>query len=307
MSPRIEEIPIEEFDLSLSGMRIMNPDWVSRVQDSMWLHGQLQPVVAREHEGRYQIIDGFKRYFISIDLMIKTLQCQVLDIDLQQAKLLILSYNRPHHSMEVWEEAMVLEDLIKTHNLSQHSLSTLTGYSRSWVSRRISLIGKIDQQVATDIRMGIITSSQARALMKLPRGNQMDVARVIADHSLSSRQSDKLVNAFLKAENEDQRRHILDYPERVFWNDDPVDIGETLPYDGRLSSYGNELKQSIVNARVGLQVLLLMLDDPRTGMLNDPEKVIINPFLKELPGYAEKLSDAISQLPTHKPTKQDER
>ena len=307
MSPRIEEIPLEEFDLSLSGMRIMNPDWVSRVQDSMWLHGQLQPVVAREHEGRYQIIDGFKRYFISIDLMIKTLQCQVLDIDLQQAKLLILSYNRPHHSMEVWEEAMVLEDLIKTHNLSQHSLSTLTGYSRSWVSRRISLIGKIDQQVATDIRMGIITSSQARALMKLPRGNQMDVARVIADHSLSSRQSDKLVNAFLKAENEDQRRHILDYPERVFWNDDPVDLGETLPYDGRLSSYGNELKQSIVNARVGLQVLLLMLDDPRTGMFNDPEKVILNPFLKELPGYAEKLSDAISQLPTHKPTKKDER
>lgn len=307
MSPRIEEIPIEEFDLSLSGMRIMNPDWVSRVQDSMWLHGQLQPVVAREHEGRYQIIDGFKRVYISMDLMIKTLQCQVLDIDLQQAKLLILSYNRPHHSMEVWEEAMVLEDLIKTHNLSQHSLSTLTGYSRSWVSRRISLIGKIDQQVAADIRMGIITSSQARALMKLPRGNQMDVARVIVDLSLSSRQSDKLVNAFLKAENEDQRHHILNYPEQVFWNDDPVDIGETLPYDGRLSSYGNELMQSIVNARVGLQVLLLMLDDPRTGMFNDSEKVIISPFLKELPGYAEKLSDAISQLPTHKPTKQDER
>ena len=307
MSPRIEEIPIEEFDLSLSGMRIMNPDWVSRVQDSMWLHGQLQPVVAREHEGRYQIIDGFKRVYISMDLMIKTLQCQVLDIDLQQAKLLILSYNRPHHSMEIWEEAMVLEDLIKTHNLSQHSLSTLTGYSRSWVSRRISLIGKIDQQVAADIRMGIITSSQARALMKLPRGNQMDVARVIVDLSLSSRQSDKLVNAFLKAENEDQRHHILNYPERVFWNDDPVDLGETLPYDGRLSSYGNELKQSIVNARVGLQVLLLMLDDPRTGMFNDSEKVIISPFLKELPGYAEKLSDAISQLPTHKPTKQDER
>jgi len=308
VSPRIEEIPIEEFDLSLSGMRIMNPDWVSRVQDSMWLHGQLQPVVAREHEGRYQIIDGFKRYFIAMDLMIKTLQCQVLDIDLLQAKLLILSYNRPHHSMEVWEEAMVLEDLIKTHNLSQQSLSALTGYSRSWVSRRISLIGKIDPQVAADIRMGMITSSQARALMKLPRGNQMDVARVIADLSLSSRQSDRLVNAFLKAENDDQRRHILDYPEQqVFWNDDPVDLGEILPYDGRLSSYGNELMQSIVNARVGLQVLLLMLDDPRTGMFNDPEKVIINPFLKELPGYAEKLSDAISQLPTHKPTMQDER
>jgi len=62
-----------------------------------------------------------------------------------------------------------------------------------------------------------------------------------------------------------------------------------------------------VNARGGLEVLLSMLDDPRAGMFNDPERVIINPFLKELPDYAQKLSDAISQLPTHKPTKQDER
>ncbi len=147
---KIEDIPIEEFDLSLCGMRIMNPDCAFRVQDSMWLHGQLQPVVAREQEGRCQIIDGFKRVYAAMDLEIKTLRCQVLDIDLQQAKLLILSYNRPGQSMEVWEEAMILEDLIKTHDLSQQSLSRLTGYSRSWVSRRLSLISKIDEEVASD-------------------------------------------------------------------------------------------------------------------------------------------------------------
>ena len=70
----------------------MNPEMVTRVHDSMWLHGQLQPVVAREYEGRYQVIDGLKRVYSAMDLMIKTLHCQVLDIDLQQAKLLILSY-----------------------------------------------------------------------------------------------------------------------------------------------------------------------------------------------------------------------
>ena len=153
VTPRIEEIPLAEFDLSLSRMRIMNPTRILQVEKSMRLHGQLQPVIARGHEGKFMLIDGFKRYYIAVDLMIKALQCYVLDIDIQQAKLLLLSYNRPHQSMEVWEEAMVLEDLLKTHDLSQQGLSRLTGYSRSWVSRRLSLIGKIDEQVASEIRM----------------------------------------------------------------------------------------------------------------------------------------------------------
>ena len=40
----------------------MNMTRILQVEKSMRLHGQLQPVVARVHEGNYQIIDGFKRY-----------------------------------------------------------------------------------------------------------------------------------------------------------------------------------------------------------------------------------------------------
>lgn len=304
MKPRIRAIPLAQFDLSLAGMRIMNPYWISRLQDSMWLHGQLQPVVVREHEGKYQIIDGFKRYYIAMDMMIKTLQCQVLDIDLQQAKLLILSYNQPHQSMEAWEEAMVLEDLLKTHNLSQQSLSKLTGYSRSWISRRLSLIGKIDEQVASEIRMGTITSSQARALIKLPRGNQMEVARVIVDLGLSSRQSDRLVDAFLKAEDEDQQRDILTYPGKILWDYTPH-LSE-YPYDDRLSSYGNDLLISIKKFLHPARTLFFWLGDPRIGTLNETEKVIITHFLSEASGYVEKLSKATGQLQIQS-IKQDER
>jgi len=305
MNPRIEEIPLEEFDLSLAGMRIMNPDWISRVQDSMWLHGQLQPVIAREHEGRYQIIDGFKRVYVSMDLMIKTLQCQVLDIDLQQAKLLILSYNRPRQSMEVWEEAMVLEDLLKTHDLSQRNLSTLTGYSRAWVSRRLSMISKIDEEVASEIRMGTITSSQARALIKLPRGNQMDLARVIIDLGLSSRQSERLVDGFLKAEDENKQRDILKHPEQILWDytqDWPND-----PHDGRLSSYGNDLIISIINFLHPARALFLQLQDPRIEELDETEKAIITPFLRDVSAYAEKLTGTTGQLQILKCEEQDER
>jgi len=212
--PRIEDIPLSKFDLSLSGMRMMNMTRVLQVEKSMRLHGQLQPVVARVHNGNYQMIDGFKRLYASEDLMIETLQCHLLEIDLKQAKVLLLSYNHSHQTMEAWEEAMVLQDLQKTHSLDQRSLARLTGYSRSWVSRRLALIGKIDEKISSDIMMGVLTSSHARALTRLPRGNQMKVARAITNYRLTSRQSDTLVDAFLEAKDENRQRYVLSTRKR---------------------------------------------------------------------------------------------
>ena len=296
MNPRIEDIQIEEFDLSLADMRITNPESVTRVHDSMWLHGQLQPVVAREHEGRYQVIDGFKRVYSAMELMIKTLQCQVLDIDLQQAKLLILSYNRPGLSLEVWEEAMILKDLLESHDVSQRQLAKLTGHSPSWVSRRLSLISKLDEEVSLEIRMGSITSRHARALMRLPRGNQIDIAHVITNFGLSSRLSNKLIDAYMEAEDADQQQQILDHPEPVLW--DQTELFEPL-YDDRLSCYGNDLMLSLVNFLRPVRSLLVQLGDPKIEGLKEAERMIIDPFLRKVSGYTERLSKVTRPLHIH--------
>ncbi len=294
MNTRIEEISIDKFDLSLSGMRIMNMTRILQVEKSMRLHGQLQPVVARVHEGGYQLIDGFKRFYASEDLMMETLQCLVLEIDLTQAKVLLLSYNRLHQSMEAWEEAMVLQDLHKTHSIDQRSLSQMTGYSRSWVSRRLALIGKMDEDVSSEIMMGTLTSSHARALTKLPRGNQGEIARVITTHGLTSRQSDILAEAFLRAKNEDERRYILSHPDQILRKDQ--EDQEEEPYDVRLSAYGNDLMKEVGYVIRSVQNILSRLGDHRTGMLNESEKVIITPGLGKVSAYADKLKEAISHL-----------
>jgi ParB/RepB/Spo0J family partition protein len=294
VSSRIEEISIAEFDLSLSGMRIMNMTRILQVEKSMRLHGQLQPVVARVHEGGYQLIDGFKRFYAAEDLMMEALQCRLLEIDLTQAKVLLLSYNRLHQSMDAWEEAMVLQDLQKAHSLDQRSLAGLTGYSRSWVSRRLSLIGKMDEDVSSEIMMGTLTSSHARALTKLPRGNQGDVSRTITNFALTSRQSDKLVEAFLKAKDENQQRYILTHPEQILRND--LSDSEEEPYDVRLSSYGNDLMQGAGYVIQSVQIMLSRLDDQRMGMLSETERVILTPGLQQVMQYCKKLTASITHL-----------
>ncbi len=174
MSTSLEDISLEVFDLSLSGIRMINQARIRQVEKSLLLHGQLQPVIARIHPGGCQLIDGFKRYYAAQNMQMESLQSRLLKIDLPQAKILLLSYNRPHQSMDAWEEALVLHDLQTTHSLEQKELAELTGYSRSWVSRRLSLIGKMDEKISSEIMMGVLTGSHARALVKLPRGNQCE-------------------------------------------------------------------------------------------------------------------------------------
>jgi ParB family chromosome partitioning protein len=286
-------------------MRIMNMTRILHIERSMRLHGQLQPVVARVHEEGCQLIDGFKRLYAAEDLMMESLQCQLLKIDLTQAKVLLLSYNRLHQSMDAWEEAMVLQDLRKTHSLALSDLAKLTGYSRSWVSRRLALIDKMDEEISSEIIMGTLTSSHARALIKLPRGNQGEVARVITNHGLTSRQSDRLVETFLNANDENQQRYILTHPEQILRKD--PEYPEEEPYDVRLSTYGNDLMQSMVYVIQPVQIMLSRLDDQRMGMLNEMEKVIITPDLQRISQYCKKLTEAIDHLKIHKSEQQDER
>jgi ParB-like chromosome segregation protein Spo0J len=163
----------------------------------------------------------------------------------------------------------------------------------------------MDEEISSEIMMGVLTSSHARALIKLPRGNQGEVARVITTFGLTSRQSDILAEAFLKAKDEDQQRYILAHPEQILKNDQQD--SEEGVYDPRLSSYGNDLMQSIGYVIQAVQIMLSRLDDHRIGMLNETEKVIITPGFEKVSGYAEKLTETITHLQIHKSEQEDEK
>jgi ParB/RepB/Spo0J family partition protein len=302
---QIKEIGIGDFDLSLGGMRIMNMSRILQVEKSMRVHGQLQPVVARVHEGGIQLIDGFKRVYACETLLLDRVQCRLLEVDEDQAKVLMLSYNWSTRSMEAYEEALVLQDLMATHGVDQRALAGQTGRSRSWVSRRLSLIGRLDEEIGTEIRMGTMSSSHGRALMRLPRGNQISVARVIRSHNLSSRQADRLVDAYLEAEDDKSQELILRCPERVLakrvmWT--PVER-----YYSELSSYGNDLLCGIDSVVESMQHLLRLLDDPRVYDLQSIEATIPTYGLELVTDGAACLTERISQIQTSKNDKEDER
>jgi ParB/RepB/Spo0J family partition protein len=302
MSTQIQEIDIRDFDLSLSAMRITNMSRIRQVEKSMRIHGQLQPVVARVHDSGYQLIDGFKRVYACEALVMDRIQCRLLEVNQDQAKILMLSYNWSSQSMEAYEEALILHNLISNQAVTQRDLARHTGRSRSWVSRRLSLTERLDEAIGTEIRMGNLSSSHGRAIMKLPRGNQIAVASVITTCHLSSRDADKLVDAYLGAEDEKKQQQILENPERVLRSQHIIRLPEF--YDPKLSVYDNNVLRGIHGVVESMQHLLGLLEAPGIKTIDT-----------SLPGYGLELihdgalclQERLSELQTTKNKTEDER
>ena len=303
MKVQIEDICIEDFDLSLMELRLINETRTLQVERSMKVHGQLQPVVARVHEGGIQLIDGYKRLAAAEVLVMDTLECRLLEVDESQAKVMLLSYNRTNQSMEVWEEAMILKSLLEGGDLDQRRLAKIVGHSPSWISRRLSLISKVDEEIIADIRMGVLSSSHARALIRLPRGNQPGVAQVIKQYGLSSRLSNRLVDNYLEAENEEDQYKLLENPQEVIWyemdciDNDPINM---------LSSYGKELLSGVTQIWKSMKGVLFLLNDRRIGELEAYDQKDVCQIIGELDEMARKLIDATGPILTKKST-QDEK
>jgi ParB/RepB/Spo0J family partition protein len=132
-----KQLKLEEMDISLSGLRITRPSELERMQQSLQRCGQLNPVVVRPSDDKYQVLDGFKRYYTAQRLGWEFLEVRVLEVTLAEGKAIMLSYNRGGRSLLDYDEALVVYSLKSEHLLDQADISKLTGYSRSWVCRRL--------------------------------------------------------------------------------------------------------------------------------------------------------------------------
>ena len=128
------------------------------------------------HDGAgYELVDGFKRLRACRHIGKETLKARILDATERVSKAAIIQLNRGRSISEL-EEAMVLSSLYREDGLTQMEIAVFLGRHKSWVSRRISLIERLHEEVRQDIRLGLLPASMGRELAKLPRGNQKEAA-----------------------------------------------------------------------------------------------------------------------------------
>ena len=213
MDGRIEDMAVSKMGERYGALRIVNPRANDAMVKSMKKYGQLSPVTCVITGGAYEIIDGFKRLRACRHIGNKTLKTRVLETTERVSKAAIIQLNRGRSISEL-EEAMVLCSLYREDGLTQVEIAVLLGRHKSWVSRRISLIERLHEEVREDIRLGLLQASVGRELAKLPRGNQKEAAAALVKHRLSTREVVKLI-AYLSSRPGWEHHLILARPWEV--------------------------------------------------------------------------------------------
>jgi len=195
--------------------RLIQPDAIRNMELSMRLSGQLQPVILLKNDDGYHIIDGIKRYRAALELGLKELASLVFEVDVVMAKAMILHYNRHSSSLSMYEQGLIVHSLVHDHGISQKEVARVLHQSHSRVCRRLSLIERLLPGVQDALRMGSITVSHGRELVKLPRGNQEKVLEVVLRESLTSRECAVVVERLLKASGSEQAGYIYSHSREV--------------------------------------------------------------------------------------------
>jgi ParB/RepB/Spo0J family partition protein len=120
------DIPLSEIGESYSSLRLIHPQVDASMLESIRKFGQLSPVVVGlGQEGRYELIDGFKRLRALKQLGFEHVTAKVLEVSIRALKAAMICLNWKKGSISDLEEAMVVHSLYHDDGLTQVEIATL--------------------------------------------------------------------------------------------------------------------------------------------------------------------------------------
>jgi len=211
----IESIELGAFTPRLS----FDEAWIRELAEDIKRNGQLKPVIVRPHPtkpGFYQCVDGEHR-IRALKLLGKTqVRAEVRNLSEEEAAFLSMRVNELHGKrLSELEEGMHMLRLNREFGWTQKQIAERMGRSQSWVSHRIRIAKNMSEDLRNYYARNKITHAHAREIVELPREDQPEVIRKVAEEKLSSRETALLVHALKEAESEEEKRRVLDAPSKA--------------------------------------------------------------------------------------------
>lgn len=271
------KLRLEEFGEAYGGLRLVNPRAEKQMRDSLQRYGQMSPVVVcRAACGGHELVDGFKRLRSARRLSdLHTLRARVLDVGARAAKAAVLCLNWISRSVIDLEEGWVVHALCRQDGLTQAEAGRLLGRDQSWISRRLSLVERLTDEVQSQLRLGLISGAVGRELARVPRGAQQRVLEAVTRHGLGSRDVSSLVQLHAES-NPEQRERLLSSPRAALARRDQ---GSGVPKDQRLGEAGNRLLGQLCRMQQACVRVSHAVDLRGMSRLDESEMLVLAPSL----------------------------
>lgn len=205
--------------LLYASLRLYKRGLIDKITASIETHGQLTPVViVSTDSNQWVLMDGYLRVNALRRLGIDTIDAEVWACDKTQALLTLLTEHQSR-VWEVFEEALLLQELQTQHGLSQNALALKIGRDKSWVSRRLSLVEQMPESIQKAVLEGKLSLWSAnRIVAPLARANTSHgeyFLSYLLDHAVSTRDLKFFYDHYQRSSHP-QRSKMIDDPELFF-------------------------------------------------------------------------------------------
>ena len=293
---RYEQVPVGELDSRYASLRLTKPEVVSSLARSIARHGVLHPLtVNREGEG-LAVLDGLKRLRALADEPERPVPVRIVTLDPAGALAALVTFNRAHRGLCDLEEAWVVRALVREQRLRQSQVAALLGHHKSWVCRRLQLAERLEQSVADDMRLGLLSSSVARELVRLPRGNQSEAAASVQRHGLTSRQAAELVARLTSAELGADVSALLEDPLRYLDSAARSPVGAQSTRDARLSDAGEALRRAMEGLARQARIAERTIASPHIGRVLCSDLQVLRSRLRDVAQTLEQVLMSLNAL-----------
>lgn len=204
----------ERLDLRLAHLRSRPRSSIEAMVRSLEKRGQINPVTVAADGERLILVDGFKRRESAALIGMDRLSAVALPQYGPAIKALVYLLNRSS-GLSLVEECLLIRELVEKDGLRQVDVAIMMERHKSWVSRRLETVRRLNPRIIEDIRVGLLPPGSARSLARLPECNQVDMGAAIQRDHLKAEEIHRLVGLWCRARSPEQRRFIVESSDRA--------------------------------------------------------------------------------------------
>jgi len=202
---RLASLPLDLLQRGKYQPRLdMREETLTELADSIKAQGLVQPILVRPlgrpdygESQRYEIIAGERRWRAAQLAGLEEIPAVIRDVPDEAAVSMALIENIQREDLNPLEEARALLRLVEEFGLTHQAAADAVGRSRAAVSNLLRLMDLADE-VKELLERRSIEMGHARALLGLSsRGQQIEVAHLVAKKSLSVRETESLVRRIM--------------------------------------------------------------------------------------------------------------
>ncbi len=150
------------------------------------------PLIVRKKGNRYELLCGRKRLYAAKRLKYWDVPAWIINVEDEEALLMILSDIRDQKDSSVIEFAYVFKALFEDYSYPQADIATISHQSRSQVTNTMRLL-KLPESIIQMVSRDELSYGHARAIEPLDEKSKFLAVTLIKDEHLSVRDTEALV------------------------------------------------------------------------------------------------------------------